>query len=161
MVEVVEAAKITVITPGATETVLTVSSLPSLITSTAICDFIRAKAGSDTIGLDKVPTAVQTTAPFTITFNNTDIPAELSVGDYVTLSEETPVPQVPVEWVSYMAYWVANNLLEELGDTEGAAVIARRLKRLETKALSLISPRVECKSKAVLKPYVSKRNRYW
>ena len=160
MVETSEAGLITSI--DRVTGVIGLSAIPATFLTSVVCDFIRARAGSDTLGTDKTITAIDDVAPdYSVTFAPADIPTDLAVGDYVTLSEETPVPQVPVEWISFMSYWVANNLLEELGDTDAAKVIAVRLKRLETKALSLVQPRVEAKSKAILRPYTSRRNRYW
>jgi hypothetical protein len=81
-----------------------------------------------------------------------DRPSELAVGDYIALADESPIPQIPVEWFSYLALLTAVQTLESLGDSDAAQLVAQRLQKIEKNALSLISPRIKRKSKAIIAP---------
>jgi hypothetical protein len=153
LVETTYAAQI--LTINRTSGIITVTAAPSGITTGTVIDFIKATPGFDTLGLDVTISLVSGTS---YTFAITDIPSELAVGDYIAITGETPVPQIPAEWYTYLAQWATVELLESLGDLEAAAVASKRLPRIEKNALSLISPRIEKKSKAIVKQSIS---RWW
>jgi hypothetical protein len=113
---------------------------------------VRGKAGFDLLAKDL--TATVPTSPTTqVVFATTDLPSELEIGDYVCLSDQSPVPQIPVEWFAYLAHYTAAAVLESLGDMDGAKKIEARLPKLRSNALSLISPRAQNKSKAFISRY--------
>ena len=153
--KLVQTSDVATITDIDTSTgVLTVSSVPSTISTGILCDLIRSRAGFDSLAVDK---AVVSTDSTSITFSTSDLPSDLAVGDYIALADQSPVPQIPIEWIPFLGYWTAHSMLETLGDMEAAAQLLKRMPRMEKNALSLISPRVESKSKAITRP----RNYYW
>jgi len=139
LVTVASCARITAIDTS-TNTV-TCSSLPSTFTSSLTYDFVRANAGFDVLSIDKAGTVSGTDIVFS------ELPSELSVGDYVCLSDQSPIPQIPVEWFPYLAQHTAVEILDNLGDEEAAKAAERKLKRMERNVLSIVSPRTEKKPK--------------
>ena len=128
---------------------VTCSTVPTTFSSNVKYDFIRGKAGFDLLAKDLSCTLVANVATFTLT----DIPSELQIGDYLCLADTSPVPQIPVEWFSYLAQHTAALVLESLGDMEAAKKVEARLGRMRANALSLISPRIERVGKAIKTDY--------
>lgn len=78
---------------------------------------------------------------------------ESFVGAYLSLAEETFVPNIPTELHPILAQRVAVACLEALGDEAGKQSAERKLAQMEKEGLALINDRVEGASKKV-------RNRY-
>ena len=126
---------------------IVVSATPSTFTTDMKYDLVKADGGFELLAKDvSIPTIVGTT----LTFAVGDIPEDLEVGDYVCLSEQSPVPQIPVEWFPYLAQHTAASLLNSLGDYDAAKKVESRLGTMRDNALSLISPRVAKKSKPII-----------
>lgn len=125
---------------------ITVSSVPLDFTSSLKYDIVRAKAGFDLLKKDLSVSIVGTT----ITVNTADVPSEIQVGDYLCIADTTPVPQIPVEWFTYLANHTAALVLESIGDMDAAAKIERKLPAMRKNALSLISPRAEKRGKPIM-----------
>jgi len=153
------AAAVASITPGATTTDIVVSSIPSAWTVSETVDIVRATSGFSTLGTDVAASIAGTT----ITVANDDVPDDLAVGDWICLADESPVPQVPPEWYSYLAQAVASQVLESLGDWEALERSNRKMKEQEKNALSLITARVQSQSKKIVSPYNrgSSNNEWW
>lgn len=148
LVEVSECGRITDINTTTGE--ITVSSVPSDFTTSLEYDFVRGKASFDTLGRNLTASAVGASS---ITFTASDLPSELVVGDYVATSDESPIPQIPVEWFNYLAQLTAVQVLESIGDHEAMKLAAAKLEKMEKHMLSLISPRIEKKAKAIVRPF--------
>ena len=148
LVEVSSCARITnvVLNTDPLLTDITVSSVPISYTDADLYDIVRAKAGFDLLQKDITVTIVGTT----ITMATSSVPSEIQVGDYVCLADTTPVPQIPVEWFTYLANHTAALILDSIGDMEAAAKIEKKLPAMRKGALSLISPRVEKRGKAIM-----------
>jgi len=136
--------------------VIAVTARPTTFTSTVKSDqasavkydLVKRAAGFDLLGKDLSATMSNLNST-DITFVVTDIPSELEVGDYVCLADTTPVPQIPTEWFQYLAQHTASSILESLGDLEGAKKVESKLQYMRNNALSLVSPRIKKKSKAI------------
>lgn len=129
---------------------ISVSAIPSDYTTADKYDFVRASPGYDSLAISKTCSSISSPD---MSFTASDVPSELAVGDYVCMADESPVPQIPVEWFSYLAQLTAVQILESIGDNEAATVAVKRLARMEKNVLSLISPRVEKKSKAIIRAF--------
>lgn len=70
-------------------------------------------------------------------------PEEISVGDWVCLAGEAPVPQVPPELHPLLALKTAAAQLEAIGDVEAARTLLMELAEKQKRALALLSPRTE------------------
>lgn len=126
--------------------VITVNARPSSFTTSQEYDFVKKKAGFDILSKDTTSSAFPTITQMTFS----SIPDELAVGDYICLADESPVPQLPVDWFQFLASYTAAAILESIGDTAAAQKIESRLARLKSNALSIISPRVQNKSKPIV-----------
>jgi hypothetical protein len=146
LVELTSCSTITGITNNGTTTDIVVSSVPSSYSSNLTYDLVRGKAGFDLLKKDISLSIVGTT----FTVSTTDIPSELQVGDYVCLADTSPVPQIPVEWFTYLANHTAALILESIGDMDAASKIEKKLSVMRKNALSLISPRAEKRGKPIM-----------
>ena len=117
-------------------------TFPKTFSSTPEMDFIGARTPNKTFAYDKAPMSVNVNAK-TVVFNPSDIPASLSVGDYLCLRETTPVPQIPTEMHPVLAQRAAIHMLEGLGDTEGLRNAMNRLDRMDMDTMSLVDDRCE------------------
>ena len=76
-------------------------------------------------------------------------PEEISLGDWVCLAGESPVPQVPPELHPLLALKTAAAMLEAVGDVEAARALLAELGEKQRRALALLSPRVEGEQRKV------------
>jgi hypothetical protein len=74
---------------------------------------------------------------------------DIKVGDYVTLAEETPVPNIPTEMHPVLAQAGAIHILESLGDTEALTNAQRRMEKMTQSIQTLIDDRVELAPKKI------------
>lgn len=111
------------------------SIVPSVST---VLDLVAHRNPFEPLAIEQTPSAV---AGADITFSA--LPAGLEVGNYVTLRDLSPVPQVPQEYHSILAQRTAVKVLEALGDFEGMAVAQAALEDMEQKVLALVTPRVQ------------------
>lgn len=116
------------------------SNVPSHFAANIKYDFVKKSAPCKILGFDVTATAQATTS---LTFATTDIPDDLEVGDYVTIAEETIVPQMPVEMVPILEQLAAIYCLEAIGDTEAAQQAERKLQKMEYNVNTLIDNRTE------------------
>ena len=124
------------------------STLPSTFLTTVTYDVIKGKPGFDTLGKNFTASAVGSN---TVTFGSTP-PSDIAAGDFVCLSQESPIPQIPVELHSLLAQRVAATVLAALGDdkSERAFNIA---KDMEQRARKLLSPRVQGANRYIVNRY--------
>jgi hypothetical protein len=122
--------------------VITLDTFPVAFANLNKMDFVAYRSPNKIHAFDKTPTSVSSNTK-TITFNTTDIPEELMVGDYLCISEQTPVPNVPTEMHPLLAQRAAVHILEAMGDTEGLANAKAKLQQMESSVNNLIDDRVE------------------
>jgi hypothetical protein len=120
--------------------VITVDGTPDVITNSTPIDFLEARGGHRTKGLDKTPTATGAT---TITFSPSDLPSDLVVGDHIALACECKIPQIPDDLHAMLAQRVAARCLEALGDQQGLAAANAKLVEMEQKTATLVDNRTE------------------
>lgn len=121
--------------------VIGVTAVPSAWSTSDTLDGVKSRPGFDNVAMDRVISNI--TSP-NITLANV---SGLSVGDWVALSGESPVPQIPVEFFPYLAQLTAVKILEGIGDFEGMQVAASKLEDLKRNALNLITPRTKGQAK--------------
>lgn len=167
--ELVDASRvgtITNITVGPTTTVFNLNQVPAGFTTTAVYDLMQTKPGHKTLSLDIFATAVDNVNN-TITFNNSDIPSSLIVGDYVSFTGECIIPQVPADLHDVLAQRVVLRCLQALGDTQGYSVATNKLQEMEKFTGNLVDNRAEGQAiklnnlNGVLKSAKARRNRGW
>lgn len=129
--------------------VVTVSSIPSAWTNADSFDLIRNSYPFEPHAINQTATTVSGTD---VTFSS--LPTNLAVGDWITLADETCLPQLPREFQSVLAQLVVVRALEAIGDREGSKQAYANSQGMLENALKLITPRVHGERKVV-------RSRNW
>lgn len=163
LIEVSECSQITAIAGN----VCTVNVIPadfgtgSLYTITS--DVVKSRQGFKNLAED-IELTVNTTDS-TITFPVDPNDLNITVGDYICLAGDTPVPQIPVELHTLLAQRTAVKVLESLGDEKNFALASKKLAEMQKSILGMISNRVEGASRKVVNNYStlnsSNRSRWW
>jgi hypothetical protein len=132
---------------------LTLNTFPNIFTVDSLYDLDASKSPNKIIEYDIQCNSVNSNTK-TISLIDSDFYTDESfIGTYLTLSEETFVPNIPTELHPILAQRVAVACLEALGDEAGKQSAERKLAQMEKEGLALINDRVEGASKKV-------RNRY-
>lgn len=148
--------QITAINTG-TNTV-TVNALPSTFSTSTPLDFLNGKPHYDFRAIDQTPTNVNTGAS-TITFSS--LPSNLAIGDWIALSQQTPVVQIPTEFQGILEQRVANSYLQSQGFLQALAAGRQALQEMEETFL-LINPRSERTPKKIVnRSGICRRNAWW
>jgi len=121
---------------------ISLSNFPDDFSVLSEMDFVSSKSPNKIYSFDKTPTA-SSSAVKSITFNASDLPSNLEVGDFICKKQESPVLQLPPEFAAVITQRVAVQALEALGDEQGKQSAERRLKQMEDSILMLIQDRVE------------------
>lgn len=117
-------------------------TIPSNITSGADVDFLQTRPGHSMRGFDvTIPTGGVSTN--IITFVAGTVPEDTVVGDYVALSGEGIIPQIPTDLHSGLADRTCGRILAALGDNAGVESINQKLAETETRQSALLNNRVE------------------
>jgi len=116
---------------------VTVSALPSTMTTGVLCDFVQYRNPYDLLAYDQAITNVSGT---TVTFAS--LPDGLEVGDWLTLAEQACVPMLPEEMHPIL---VQSALVSALSAKKDKAVTyeAQVLERVKQDAIRMLDPRVE------------------
>lgn len=134
----VETSSASVVT-GFTATTVTVDQVPTSITTGTNVDFIAAKSGNAPMAIDK---AVTNVAGLTYTFAAGAIPADLAVGDYISVAQTSPVIMIPDECYPMLETLVSQRILNALGDFEGAQALGKDVSEEEKAIKMLLEPRI-------------------
>lgn len=118
-------------------TQVTVSALPSSITTSTPVDFIQSVGPFDQLALDQTITNISGT---TLTF--TSLPDDLAVNDYICLAGESPVPVIPEVLHPVLAQAVLCTCLSAK-DHSSLKIELQKLEQMKQTMVSLLSPRVE------------------
>lgn len=121
---------------------VSLDKLPSGFSNLPLMDFVQSKSPNIILNFDLQPSAINT-ATKTLTFNATDIPSRLKVGDYVNFAGEAFVPQLPSELHPILAQRVAVAALEAMGDSQNMQLAQNRLDMMEKSVNDLIDNRVD------------------
>lgn len=130
-----------------TNTVVLSASAPSTFAVNTLMDLVNANPNFDWWAQDLALTAITTTTVQNDTLTFTTLPSSLNVGDYVCLSGQSCVVQVPVELQPLLVQYIAVRILSAQGDEQSLRDAVSELKMLEDNALLMIAPRVEGKPK--------------
>lgn len=135
-VTLTEAAAITAID---TVTGIVTATPPATYTTSVLYDLVSKQNGHKSLVIDLTASAVSAT---TITFAAADLPSALAVGDYVCLAQQAPYLQMPDSGFGLMVQMVANELLEDLGDTTALQIGQGKAEQLKAAFVSSLSARV-------------------
>ncbi len=121
-----------------TNTVTFANPFPATF-STSSLDLIRNKSGFEHLGLDMTVASSTTT---TITFNGT-LPTNLAANDWVAVSGESPIPQLPMECHVLLIQSTATVLLESLGQLDQSQNSAAKTEALRKSITVMLSNRIQ------------------
>lgn len=144
--EIVSETRAATITAIDTTTgVVTLDTYPTVFPSVSgtLVDMTCHKSPFSILAFDLQPTAFGSTVNPSLTFDPADLPVNLTVGDTISLAEETIIPQIPVELHGMLSQRIAIRCLEALGDTQGLQNAMVKLQEMELKAGNIIDNRVE------------------
>lgn len=133
------AAQITAIASN----VVTVSSLPATFAVDTLCNLCQDQ-----------PTFNVLSAPTITGISGLDVtldaaPDTLSAGDWLCLENQTPVPQVPVEYRPLLEQRVVVKIYELQGYLDKMRAAMEVLKQMEMDTLKIITPRVQNQTKII------------
>lgn len=123
-------------------------------------DIVKNKPGFDTLELDVVANFSSNTLVVTFTAL-TAVPTDVVIGDWICLSGESCIPQIPVELMPILAQRVAVKILEGLGDGANLAAAQSKLEKSEKAVLGMLTQRVQGEAKKILNPYSAIRVFPW
>jgi len=129
-----DSAQITVIAGN----VVTVNAVPSIFTTSLTYDIIKGQPGFVSRGDDQAITNINSGAS-QITF--TALPSTVAVGDWISVSGTSPIPQIPYQMFPYLAQAVATKCLEGLGYVDTYTIALQRLNQMKEDLLKVLQPR--------------------
>jgi hypothetical protein len=113
-----------------------------LYVSGATVDFLQTNPGHRTYALDvSIPT--NGISGNTISFNINDVPMNIIIGDYICLSNECIIPQIPPDLHTSLAQRTASMILAAIGDQQGLQASVAKVQEMEKKQITLLDARVE------------------
>lgn len=148
--------------------ILTVDAIPDHFSSTKKFDIVQHYSPNKISQYDIVVNILNSNLN-QISFTSSQVPS-LEIGNYITSSEETIVPNIPTELHPILAQRVAVACLEAMGDEQNKQSAERTLTKMETDAGTFLDNRVEGASQKIKSrhsPLVNtlstygRRNRRW
>lgn len=142
--------------------------LPEKFPDNSIFDFTQKESPNKIIAYDIPRNRIDQTTNV-MTFPKESL-RDVTIGDYVTIKEETIVPNIPTELHPILAQRVAIACLEAMGDEQNKQSAERKLANMERDAGTFLDNRVEGatqKIKSRHSPLVNtlntlgRRNRRW
>lgn len=124
--------------------VYTVSSIPSTIVEGSMVDVLGDQPPFNILGDDLEITDI-TGTDITLDAESEDV----EVGDWIALHNQTPIPQIPVEFRLLLAQRVVCKMYELQGYLDKLAAAKKVLEEYEEDTLGLITPRVKSQTKIV------------
>lgn len=105
-------------------------------------DFLQTNPGHRTYAIDVLipPNGISGS---TISFNVNDVPDNIIVGDYICLSNECIIPQIPPDLHQQLAQRAATMIMAAMGDQAGQQASMVKVQEMEKKSISLLDARVE------------------
>ena len=132
---------------------LVLSQVGKKFTATDLYDIVGKRSPNKIKSFDNnVSSLTVSSGTGTIVFSLDEIGSdysEISIGDYVTLAGETPVPNIPSEMHPLLAQAAAVQLLEGMTDTEALRNAENRLDKITKAVQELIDDRVELAPKKI------------
>lgn len=111
-------------------------------TGTVVVDILRATPGFESVRDDV--TATVTTGGAFLTFTGLTAAAlGVGAGDYVTLAGTSPVPQIPLDYITILELATVEQLCRENGDRAGSESARDARLALMDSAQSLLEPRAD------------------
>lgn len=144
-IETTSAAQITSINTGTNTVSFTLGTIPATFVTTQTFDFIQNKPHFDHLAIDQTAATVTST---TMIFSS--LSSRLAVGDWVSLAEQSPVVQCPVELQPVLMQSTASIILQGQGDLDKLEASEKRLEGMDKRTTSLYTPRIRGEGKKLI-----------
>jgi len=118
--------------------VVTVDNIPATWTTSTTFDIIKGTPAFVSKGDDLTITNINNTLN-QITFSA--LPSTVVVGDWVSVANTSPIPQIPYQLFPYLAQCVAVKCLEGLADMEPHQAASQKLAQMKEDILKMLQPR--------------------
>lgn len=105
-------------------------------------DFLQTNPGHRTYAID-VTIPANGISGTIVSFNLSDVPTNMVVGDYMALSNECIIPQIPPDLHNSLAQRTATMILAAIGDATGLQASQAKVQEMEKKQITLLDARVE------------------
>lgn len=143
---------------------VTVDNVPSTWTSANIFDFTNGTPPFQTKGDDAAITAVDATNKI-LTFSAA-LPTDIAVGDWIALSGQSPIAQIPYDVHGLLAQRVVVKLMQGMKDTAGLQMAADVYKDMVDKFKLMVTPRADGSPKRLVRGNAlfgggRRRNAWW
>lgn len=123
--------------------VISLATVPSTFLVTQSVDLVEAQPTFEYLG-----TRTITNVSLTDITLDSDVTG-LAVGDWMAIENQTPIPQIPVEFRPLLEQRVVVKIYELQGYLDKMKAAQEKLSELERDLFSLISPRVKSQSKII------------
>ncbi len=140
LVQVTAAAHVTGISIGATETVITCSTVPTTMTAGVEVDFIQGKSGSRLLAMD---IGITNVAGSQLTFGVDDVPSTLVVGDWISIAQTSPVLMMPDECQPVFETKICERITYAIGDFDGSTKLGSEASVQQAALKQLLEPRIQ------------------
>ena len=137
---------------GAGTLTLGLSQVGKNFTSMHDYDIVGVRTPNKIKSFDMSPDSLTiATTTGTIVFQIDDVTNidDIMVGDYITISEETPVPNIPTEMQPLLAQATAIQVLDAMGDFEAMGRAEKRMMEMSASVQDLVDDRVELAPKKI------------
>jgi hypothetical protein len=136
------------------------NSIPSNITGNSYIDFLQTKPGHKIRNYDVLvssnlnsTTSSGTIIGNTIVFNETDVPEDLIIGDYICSANECIIPQVPPELHNGLAERASARILASMGDAQGLQLANEKIADIAKSEGTLLDNRVDGSPRKITNKY--------
>lgn len=146
-----------------TSTTVEVSATPTSMVTGFLVDFVQDQPPFGLLSYDKAPTNVTGT---TFTFAAGVIPSSLAVGDWICPAGQSPIAQIPLEFLPVLTQRVTVKVLEIQGHMQRLQAAQAKLMEIEKDVLGIIDPRIEenprkiTPDRGLVSPGVGRRNNW-
>lgn len=144
LVATASAAQITAINTGTNTLTFAAGTIPAAFTTLMTYDIIQAQPHFDALSIDQVASSITTT---TMVFSS--LSSRLAAGDWVSLANQSPIVQCPVEIQPLFEQKVATTILRSQGDMESYKAGVEELDRMRKDTQAVYLPRIEKEGKKI------------
>ena len=127
--------------PSTYQDPITFQTSPLYVNGSSV-DFLQTNPGHRTYAIDVVIPSNGISGTI-ISFNIDDVPTNIVIGDYICLSNECIIPQIPPDLHTSLAQRTATMILAAIGDQVGLQASQAKVQEMEKKQISLLDARVE------------------
>lgn len=114
----------------------------SLFANGGQVDLLQTRPGHRMLSLDVTIPASGISGTL-VSFNKTDVPLNMVIGDYMCVANECIIPQIPPDLHNELAERTCTRILSALGDQAGMQASMAKVADMEKRQISLLDNRVE------------------